>query len=231
MPEGDKAIQNCGLSCSIKLETLEYKIEYPREVAAEDGCFSGGRYSITRHHVVHAGKKTDTNSESLTTQEIRQELIDFVLSKGKKKPADLSYKYGERVEISVAQLKLHVDSSNEMIATRANDLITIAYDNRNRLLDDEVNEIFHPLGIKMRTKPKSFIFYVESGRLSVRWASRTKTKDDAMRWSLLSPPNHNRKMAEVVNFVRSNPKRAARIKIEIEKEGLVIHPEWRKYGI
>ncbi len=229
IPRGDKAIHNKGLVESVIKEPLEVKVTYLPPVVSEDGCFSGGRFTITRANVLHAGKKAEKYRKMFGIEPlVTQEHIDFVCEHGNEQDATLNYQKGETVRLCVKAIKGLEDSEDANVSRLAKDLLRIIKENPNRLLKDEVNEILAPLGIKMKRAPRHLVYYRDSGRLSLNSYASTKDVVDATRWALIAPPNHPRKMAKVVKFVRKHQDTVNRVRQEISDDGLSMDSIWEE---
>ena len=77
---------------------------------------------------------------------------------------------------------------------------------------------------------ESFVqYYNDSQRLVLSSCGATATKDDAIRWVLIAPPNHPSKMEAAIELISSNEKRSRNIAKEIEKDGLSIDSTWEEY--
>jgi hypothetical protein len=232
IPKGDKAIWNRGLHECLVNETPEMKIYYLEEMVPEDGCFSNGRFSITRGHVLHAGDKAKKYEREFGIKPVvTQEDIDFVIDHGDPMPEGLGYEEGERIMLRITKLERMTKHPDPIIASRAKKLMRVVNDYPNRLLDDEARNILNPLGIFLEPRADSLIYYKGSKRLSAEWHLACNKIADNIRWALLAPPNHPRKMKKVVAFVKSHPKIVSEVKSRLEKEGLKIHPIWEVYGI
>ena len=229
IPRGDKAIHNKGLVESVIKEPLEVKITYLPPVIAEDGCFSGGRFNITRAQVLHAGKKAERYREMFGIEPlVTQEHIDLVCKHGKVLGTDLCYRDGDRVRLTVGELRDLSESKDLIDSERAGKLISIINENPNRLLSDEVNHIIRPLGIEIRHKPDHLVYYKQTERLSLKSRAATESVDDTIRWALIAPPNHPRKMVKVVKFIDKKPEKVKRIKEQILRDGLSVARVWEE---
>ncbi|UCH05009.1 MAG: hypothetical protein JSW05_02295, partial [Candidatus Thorarchaeota archaeon] len=232
IPVGSKAIHNKGLDESVINAPLEVKVEYPREVVGEDGCFSGGHFSITRHNVLHPGDRTEAYRERFGIEPLAtQKHIEFVCDRGKDQKATLNYKKGEVVRLKLSELEQLEKSEDVGKAMTAKELLRLINENPNGLLNDEIDNILDPLGIRMTLTCKGLYYYRPSGRLSIGYTAATKTVEDVIRWSLIAPPNHPRKMSAVVKFVEARMKYVDRLRNQIVDDGLNIHPVWEEYGI
>jgi len=229
IPRGDKAIHNKGLVESVIKEPLEVKVTYLPPVIAEDGCFSGGRFTITRANVLHAGKKAEKYREMFGIEPlVTQEHIDFVCEHGTPLKADLCYRDNDRVRLTVSELQDLSESKDLVDSERAGKLISIINENPNRLLNDEVHQIIRPLGIKMRHKPDHLVYYKQTERLSLKSRAATESVSDTIRWALIAPPDHPSKMAKVVKFIHKKPEKVKRIKEQILRDGLSVAKVWEE---
>jgi hypothetical protein len=232
IPIGSKAIHNKGLDESVINAPLEVKVEYPREMVGEDGCFSNGQFSIVRHNVLHPGDRTEAYRERFGIEPLAtQKHIEFVCRWGKDQKKALNYKEGEVVRLKLSELVQLEKSEDIGKATTAKELLQLIDENPNGLLGDEKDHILEPLGIEMTLTCKGLFYYRGSGRLSVGYTATTKTVENAIRWSLIAPPNHPRKMRAVVKFVEARMKYVNRLRNQIVDDGLNIHPVWEEYGI
>ncbi len=229
IPRGDKAIHNKGLVESVIKEPLEVKVTYLPPVIAEDGCFSGGRFTITRANELHAGKKAEKYREMFGIEPlVTQEHIDFVCEHGTPLKADLCYRDNDRVRLTVSELQDLSESKDLVDSERAGKLISIINENPNRLLNDEVHQIIRPLGIKMRHKPDHLVYYKQTERLSLKSRAATESVSDTIRWALIAPPDHPSKMAKVVKFIHKKPEKVKRIKEQILRDGLSVAKVWEE---
>lgn len=232
IPRGDKAIHNKGLIEVIIKEPLEVKVTYLPPVIAEDGCFSGGRFTISRANAFHAGKKTERYREMFGIKPlVTQEHIDFVCEHGNDQDATLNYQKGETVRLCVKTIEGLEDSEDANVSRLAKDLLRIIDENPNRLLKDEVNEIIEPLGIGMTREPQHLAYRRGSGRLSLNSYASTTEVADTIRWALIAPPNHPRKMAKVVKFIRKHQDIVNRVRQEISDDGLSMDSIWEEDGL
>lgn len=234
MPVGDKAIHNEGLAPCIRNETLEVKTRYCTEMVAQDGCFDDNEFNVTRANVLHAGRKAREYEERYGIKpKIAQEHIDFIDEHGEPVSANpsMGYKRGERIRMRVSMLYDLTFSEHPAEARMARELQEIVAGESNRLLDDEVHHILEPLGIKPAVVDTYITHYVKSGRVSVERMAKTKNIPDTIRWALLMPPNHPRKMIEVVKFVQDHPLDVEEVKGRIEKDGLHVDSVWEDYGV
>ena len=130
--------------------------------------------------------------------------INFVCEHRNDQDATLDYQKGETVRLCVKTIEGLEDSEDANVSRLAKDLLRIIDENPNRLLEDEVNEIIEPLGIEMTHEPRHLVYYRGSRRLSLNSYASTTEMADTIHWALIAPPNHPRKMAKVVKFIRKH---------------------------
>jgi hypothetical protein len=228
VPEGDKAVHNKGLHEVIATEETQVKKHYLMEMVPEDGSISGRTISVTRHNVLHAGKKAKHYRETYEiVPVVTKEQIDFIRRHASPKAAYLDYETGDVLELPMDTIRAIAGNSQHPQARTAREVLQVVHENPNRLLVDEEAEIAGALGIRMKRRVKSLLYYRESGRLSLCNESRTASVDDALRWVLIAPPDHFLKMAAASNLVNGSSSRVKRVTSEIERDGLSVHPVWR----
>ena len=232
IPRGDKAIHNKGLHESIINETPEIKIHYPRQMVPEDGCFSDGNFSINRTSVLHPGRRLQYYRENYGIEPlVNSELAEFVKNHGKPLPEGFGYKKGERVGLTMGELQRLIESKDKDESEKARTLYSVVNNNPNTLIVDEVNHILKPLGIDLHAKPQMLYYYTKSERLSVKWYTSTTTNEQTIRWALISPPDHPKKMEKVADFMKDYPELVENMKQTLLNDGFEIHNDWRKFGI
>ena len=230
IPEGDKAIHNKGLHESVINESLHIKVHYPREMVPEDGSISGNRISVTRHNVLHAGKKEEMYRNKFGIEPlVNQDHIDLVREHGDPQRAHLHYKEGEVIRLYRSKIDEIAEEGNDRVSHAAKDLLRIISENKNRLLSDEVEHILEPLGIEIRHDAYYVQYFSKSQRLALSSTADTKTKDAAIRWVLIAPPNHPIKMDTAIELIKSDKIRCRKIAKQIELDGLSVHPIWEEY--
>jgi len=189
---------------------------------------------VTRANTLHAGKKAQEYEERYGIKpKIGQRDIDFIDMYGEPMSANprMGYKSGERIRILISTLPELAKSDDPTVAARAGGLYERVRIERNELLDDEVYRILVPLGIEMTIEDTYITHYIASGRVSVERKAHTLHMRDAVRWALLAPPDHPRKMERVVKFIREHPKTVEMVKAKIEADGLHVDPVWEEYNI
>jgi len=224
--EGDKAIRNRGLDERLTQETPEIKVDYAREMVPQDGCFSRDHFSIVRDNALHMGVKEVPYAKYGIQSVVSAAEVEFVRERGRPLPAGLGYEYAARKMLYVTEIRQIAESNANPYAEAARKLYASIFQNPNRLLKDEVEQMMKPLGISMAVRARNVIYYRDSQRLSVSWEARTSSIADAIKWALIAPPNHPKKMSAVVKFVTENKDSIEKAKEEIQRMGLGVHPTW-----
>jgi len=214
--EGDKASQNRGFSDVIVETPLQNKVQYLSEVGADDGSFSDRRFYIGRSHAVESGPFYD-------------ELVQFIKDHGTGLKASLHYQTGERIQLRIS--KIRELTTDESIDTQSNAkrIEELVDEQPNRLLNDEVEHILKPLGIHVTTKPQRLVYSYRTGRVSVDCRTQTSSINDSIRWALIGPPNHPRKMKAVNDFLKARQKGTDEVSLQIREDGFEIHPLWHDF--
>lgn len=230
IPRGDKAIHNMGLHDTVKHAPLEDKPWYPREMVPEDGSISGNVVSVTRHNVLHAGKKMEEYREKYGIEPVvTQEHIQFVIDEGTPLEAQLCYEDGDVIKLYISKIEEIAKDKTSVHYHLANELLQVIDENEHRLLHDEDHHIMKPLGIGMNVHESFVQYYDDSQRLSLSSHGVTCGKDDAIRWVLIAPPNHPSKMKAAIELITSDEKRSRKIAGQIEDDGLSVDSLWEEY--
>jgi hypothetical protein len=230
VPRGDKAIHNKGLHESVIHETPEIKVYYPKEMVPEDGSISGHRVSVRRHNVLHAGKFTEKyRSEFGIEPLVDQRHIEFVIDKGTPQKEQLCYEKGEVIRLYCSDLEKLAEDRGGKYMHLARDLLHIISENKNKLVADERDHIMNSLGVAVKVQENFVQYYPGSQRLSLCSTAVTKTKNDAIRWVLIAPPNHPSKMNAAIALISSDDNRSQQIAKQIEEDGFSIDTVWEGY--
>jgi hypothetical protein len=194
MTPGSKAIQNPGLPKGYLNWSEEARRAYLEELIPEDGTFSPKEgFSWNRNHALYDGNeggKHDFKS-IVSTPEINLIIDEGTQTKGLVPQYSLGYG-------KLKRLQLDEDPSKSDAAKR---LIEAIDSSPNNLIEDEKKSA-ECLGIKVRISASSARYYPTSERVSVRHFVNTATKDDAIKWGSICPPNDERKRNEVENWLR-----------------------------
>lgn len=194
MKPGDKTILNPDLPEFISSGSEKVKRAYLEELIPEDGTFDPSNgFSWFRSHALHAGNKAD---QYQFKPKVTQAGMDLIKTSGKPLKGTVEQTY-----ISfgnVMKLQEHNDSS---ISDTAKKLVEAVLENPNRLIEDE-RKIAESMGIQITQSPENIKFFPKSGRLSVKWRATTTTRDDAIRWAEISPPNDVKKRDEVEDWLQ-----------------------------
>ena len=111
----------------------------------------------------------------------------------------------------------------------ARDLLHTIGENKNELIADERDHIMNSLGVEVKVRENFVQYYPGSQRLSLCSSAVTKTKNDAIRWVLIAPPNHPSKMNAAIVLITSDDNSSQQIAKQIEKDGLSIDTVWEGY--
>ena len=209
---GEKSVKNEGLPSLIKEGSLKSYIAYLEELISEDGCFdlvSGFRWSRTI--VLNLGVD---DGDYIREPELSKEAIAF-LEKFKHARQDAK----GNVYIPIGKLDKYSKKLSGQSAIIAQDILSTVKQNRSKLLDDEVS-LATKLGISIVAYPEYITIYADTKRISLKWVAKTRSKDDAIRWALIAPPNDRRKNSRVQRWLASIPKDANRIKVILQLENI-----------
>jgi len=230
IPRGDKAVHNIGLHETVKNAPLEDKPYYPKEMVPEDGCITGTCVTVTRHNVLHAGKKVEEYREKYGIEPVvTQEHIQFVIDKGTPLKETLCYEDGDVIKLNLSAIDGIANDESNTHYEIANELLQIISENKHRLLHDEVHYIMEPLGIEMNVSEVFVQYYSDSKRLALSSHGGTSGRDDAIRWVLVAPPNHPSKMKAAISLITSDEERSWKIARQIESDGLSVDSLWDEY--
>jgi hypothetical protein len=230
IPRGDKAIHNEGLHESVITETPEFKVFYPKEMVPEDGSISGNSVSVRRHNVLHAGKNAEKYRNEFGIEPlVDQKHIQFVIDEGTPQKEQLCYAKGEVVRLYCSKLEEIAEDKEDNKSHLAIDLLQIISENTNKLIADEKKHIMESLGVDLGVRENFVQYYPRTRRLSLCSTAVTKTKNDAIRWVLIAPPNHPSKMDAAIALITSDENRSQIIAERIEEDGLPLDPFWEGY--
>ncbi len=232
IPRGDKGIHNHGLHESIIRERPEVKVHYLPEVVAQEGCVKGTAVTIVRHNVLHAGVKSEKYRQLFGIEPlVTREHVRLVRKKGEEIDKGLTYEEGDVIELLMTRLAEFTKSENERIRRVAVELRNIVISNPNRLLGDERDHILSSFGIATDIRIESLYYYKGTGRLSVKSTLCTNGVMNAIRWMLIAPPNHPRKMEVAVKLLSERPYDVMKVKSEMARAGLTVSSVWEGLGI
>lgn len=205
---GDKPVQNKRLVESIREGSLASNVAYLEDLIPEDGSFdfyAGFRWSRTV--VINPG----VNDSNYTIQsKLAETEVDFLVN------IEGARRDKKNLNVCIPISCIEKQSESEI----ARSILNIIEKNRSRLIDDEVS-LAERLGIEMRVYPEYITKYEDTGRISLKWVAKTKSKDDAIKWALLAPPNSSWKNQKVRRWLTERSEDVASIKKQLQSKGLL----------
>ena len=195
MTPGNKTINNPGLPKGYYDWCYEAKCAYLEELIPEDGNFyMRGRFSWFRSHAIYVDKeKENYDFES----KIGPREINLVIQEGTRTKGTI-----DQYALSFGKLRGLQDTRDSSISGTARNLMNVALESRNRLIEDE-KKIAESLGIEISLNPTVVKYFPETGRISVKWTAVTHFQEDAIHWASMCPPNDVTKREEVETWLRS----------------------------
>ncbi len=203
---GDKPIQNERLVESVRNGTLESSRAYLEDLISEDGSFghyAGFRWSRTI--VLNSGSN---DVKYKLEPGFMQKEIDFLSGMENVRRDKV------RGHIFIPISRIEEQSESEVARTA----LSIVETKRSKLLDDEAT-LAKQLGIEIHIYAENITLYEGTGRISLKWVAKTKSKDDAIRWALLAPPNDPKKSDKVKSWLAERPDDVERVRRQLQKEG------------
>jgi len=202
---GDKPIQNERLVESVRNGTLESNRAYLEDLISEDGSFehvAGFRWSRTI--VLNPGSN---DMKYNLEPRFKQTEIDFLNGMENVRRDKV------RGHVFIPISRIEEQSESEIART----VLSIVETRRSKLLDDEAT-LAEQLGIEIHIYAENITMYEGTGRISLKWVAKTKSKDDAIRWALLAPPNDPRKFEKVQRWLAERPDDVERVRRQLQKE-------------
>jgi hypothetical protein len=193
MTPGSKTIQNPGLPEGYLNWSVEARQAYLEELIPEDGNFLANKgFSWCRNHALYDRDAIEKRgfSSQITTKE-----IELVKSKGNPSEGLI-----DQYELSFGALERLQQSENHNHSQAAKNLIQTIMNSPNNLIEDETR-IAESLEIKITLSPTSVKYFPRSDRVSIKYTACTTSKNDAIRWSNICPPNDERKRSEVESWL------------------------------
>ncbi len=193
MTPGDKTIQNPGLPESYKHWSEEARGAYLEELICEDGNFKKSTgFSWYRNHALHDANEDGRYDFKSVVTPAEIELI--------KDEGNQSKGLVPQYELSMGELDRQCNSSNPERSQVAQSLRDAISNSPNNLIEDE-KKIAESLGIQINLSPISVKYYPRSGRVSVKRTATTASKEDALLWGTMCPPNDARKRKQVEEWL------------------------------
>ena len=202
MPVGDKSVLNPALPEVIKYGLGEVKLEYLKQLIAEDGSFSfkggGWRIKWNRAVTLYSKRMEKYGVPSRIEESERQ----FLISHGERKETEYNNPYSKRTEpterivLNKGLLDSLMRSPDSKIASAAHRFQEMVNASKSRLLEDEM-KIPESFGINVTRRLDCVVMYPETGKISILWNATTDRNRDAAIWAKISSPDHARKMLAV----------------------------------
>ena len=194
MTPGNKTIKNPGLPEGIHDWSEEARRGYLEELIPEDGnFFPNNGFSWFRNHALY--DKVAIEKHGFTSQ-LAAEEIELIKEKGNQSKGLI-----DQYELSYGELDRLQQSGNNEQSRIAKNLLEIVSNSPNNLIEDE-KKIAESLGIKITLSPTSLKYFPKSDRVSIKHTAGTASKEDAVRWGEICPPNDERKRNEVESWLR-----------------------------
>jgi hypothetical protein len=194
MTPGSKTIRNPGLPEGYTKWSEEARRAYLEELIPEEGHFSKrGGFEWNRNHALY---DKDEGGKHHFKSVISPEDIQLIIDEGTQTKGlvpQYNLSYGK-----LEELQFNNDTNKSHSAKR---LIEAIKNSPNNLVEDE-KKIAESLGIQITLSPPTIRFYPKSERVSVRHSASTSTKNDAIRWGTICPPNDEYKRNKVEEWLR-----------------------------
>lgn len=202
IPSGNRTILNYGLPNGYNNWSPEAKQEYMKQMLAEESWIGpDGRIQLSRTNALYAGSKTD--EYNFETQ-LSANAIRFL--KESRRMKSLKKKEGfERIRekyITMGRLKRLAEDPDNESSIAAHEILGVIMNNRNRLLDDEV-EIMKSFGVQVSVNPLRVSYHENSDRITITWGADIQRRDSKIRCALAFPPNHPNKIKNTRFFLSS----------------------------
>ena len=95
------------------------------------------------------------------------------------------------------------NSDSENVQQAAQDLWKCVYDNRNRLIRDEI-AVVRSLEVEYQAKPYAIRYHIRTGRVSVAWTAVPKGLRESIKLGMIAPPNDEIKRGIVKEIIRNH---------------------------
>jgi hypothetical protein len=241
MVVGDKSLQGMKLPDFIKYGTELIQSAYLEELIPEEGWITISeddypRIGVSRSVVLHDSLK---GSKFGHVSKLSAEHVQFIRENGKRKVRSYGKSGVADVfrELSMGDLQRYQKSDNLHDAKMAHEIESIVRSNSSKYLDDEVF-LCESTGIMMREPEPSLISMSEAtGRISVKWQTRTVGREDVALWGIVAPPNDVRKYKILKDWMQRNNavveivRKKLRNADEKTRAFLELGKHWKKEGI
>ena len=192
IPSGDRSVQNPGLFSVIKEFSPRARCALIEDLVPQDGTISGQWIQWTHTNVLDAASKSEVYG---IEPKVGDSEIGLIKKYGKKERYSWVLNYGKLKELR--------DSDSENEQQIAQDLWNCVYDNRNRLIRDEI-EVVRSLGVEYQAKPYAIRYHIRTGRVSVAWTAVPKGLRESIKLGMIAPPNDEIKRGIVKEIIRNH---------------------------
>ncbi|MCK4279144.1 MAG: hypothetical protein KAW94_01065 [Candidatus Thorarchaeota archaeon] len=200
IPSGDRTILNYGLPSEIQYWSNAAICEYMKNMLAQEGNVNrNGRIVWGRTNAIHAGKKTDTYCFKSC---ISEEALDFLKNSDELKTMK-SEETRERY-ITISHLKYCKEKDDKTHSRIAGELLEVIDENRNRLIDDEVN-LLRKLEFEVRLGPRRISYHENSERVTISWTAMVNSISSRIMAALIISPKHPEKSRRLDNWLQTRP--------------------------
>ncbi|MHA1956853.1 MAG: hypothetical protein ACW968_07985 [Candidatus Thorarchaeota archaeon] len=241
MVVGDKSLQHMKLPDFIKYGTALVQHAYLEELIPEEGWISISdddypRIGLSRTVVLYDPLK---GSKFGHVPKLTADHVQFIRENGKRKVRSYGKSGVADVfrELSMGELQKYQKSDNLHDVKMAHEIESIVRSNSSKYLDDEVF-LCESIGIMMREPEPSLISMSEAtDRISVKWQTRTVSREDVAMWGIVAPPNDVRKRKILKDWMQRNDavveivKKKLRNADEKTRTFLELSENWKKEGI
>lgn len=217
IPSGDRTILNYGLPDKYQQWSIIAKCGYMQEMLAQEGHVDkNGVIRWPRSHALFDGNKGPRMGFK---SRISQEALEFLRhSREMRKHRGIVTEQS----ISVGRLDLLKESPDIRNSTVANELSTVIWNYRNRLIDDETT-IARNLGISIRLRPVRISYFEISDRVSVQWGARVSGYKSKIKSALSIRPNFDTKEEAIVDWLsKQNVDDIQHTKMQLKSDGFSI---------
>ncbi|MHA1614767.1 MAG: hypothetical protein ACTSYJ_07955 [Candidatus Thorarchaeota archaeon] len=217
IPSGDRTILNYGLPDEFLQWSTIAKCGYMQEMLAQEGHVNkNGLISWPRSHALYDGNKGPRMGFK---SRISQDALEFL-----KHSREMHKHRGIVTEqsIPIGRLDSLKDNTDDHISTIANELSSVIWNYRNRLIDDE-KTISESLGISISLSPARISYFEISDRVSIRWQARVHGYESKIRSALIVRPNFDIKEKAILDWLsKQNVDDVKQSKTQLASEGFFI---------
>lgn len=219
VPTGDRTIQNPRLPRTVREGTQDVKRSYIGDFLSQDGCIGQNMAIWHRANALDGGTK---NKKYGFQPRVGLRDKAFVKENGRKEHAN-----AEAWALAWGKLEALTSSSDVSTARKAMALKKIVLENPNRLLIDEA-EIMRSWGIRVATVPSTIKYYPGTGRMSVVWQGRTRGLRDAIKLSIVAPPQDIAKRRRMQSMITEHPKETRESLTHLTRGGIQCSKWWEE---